>query len=217
MYKLYLGDSLSGLKQIDNDTFDLILADPPYFDYWTNFRKDKNSKLSKGIVQQDQEDQLQTLQECIRVLKPSCPFFFFTNWENTDWMMRPFKGLIRNMIIWDKGNWTAGSLKDSFGNKYEVILFGVKGKGWEIRGPRLPDIWEIPRKGTKRVHPTEKPVELYRRCIEIAVPPGSWICDPYGGSGASLQAALELNCHIVAWEIDEHYYRVIDERLRGLV
>jgi len=133
MYQVLNEDCLEALTRMDNDIFDLALIDPPYFDYKTGHRKDKGGKLSQSLVQQSQEDQLRTIQECIRTLKQDRAFFLFTNWEQSWWMMQRFHTHLRNMIIWDKGNWSAGDLKGSFGNKYEVILLGVKGK-WEYKG-----------------------------------------------------------------------------------
>ena len=205
-------DSLEALVRMDDGIFDLILLDPPYFDYKTGHRKDKEGKLSQSLVQQSRPDMLRTVQECFRTLKQDRALFIFTNWEQSWWMMEKFQSHIRNMIIWDKGNWSAGDLKGSFGNKYEVILLGVKGK-WEYKGKREPDIWEIPRMGTDRIHSTEKPVALYRKIIENSTDEGAFILDPYGGSGSSVQTALELNRNILAYEIDPDYHAGILRRI----
>lgn len=205
-------DSLEALTQMDEGIFDLAVIDPPYFDYKTSYRQDKAGKLSQSLVQQSQEDQLRTIQECVRTLKQDRAFFIFTNWEQSWWVQARFYTHLRNMIIWDKGNWTAGDLKGSFGNQYEVILLGVKGK-WEYKGRRESDIWTIPRVGTNRLHPTEKPVELYRKIIENSTDEGAFILDPYGGSGSSVIAALELNRNILVYEIDPVYHNRIERRI----
>ena len=209
---IYNIDCVEGLATLEENTFDLILADPPYFGYQTSHRKDKQDKLSQAIVYQPQDEQVRTMHKCIKLLKQDRSFWFFTNWENTHWMYTPFKSLIRNQIIWDKGNWTAGDLKGSFGNTYEVILLGAKGK-WEYSGRRECDIWSIPRVGTNRIHITEKPVALYKKIIENSTQPGDWILDPYLGSGASVIAALELGRNIIGYEIDKVYFSRIEERI----
>ncbi len=209
---IFQEDCLEALKQMDNDIFDLILSDPPYMEYKTSHRKDKESKLSQAIIYQDQKDQVETIRECIRVLKPDRAFFIFTNWQNIWWMQQPLQSFLRNMIIWDKGNWTAGDLKGSFGNQYEVILLGVKGK-WEYKGKRESDIWTIPRVGTKRLHSCEKPVELYKKIIENSTDEGDLILDPYLGSAASAIAALELGRNLIGYELDPDYYKAAQERI----
>jgi site-specific DNA-methyltransferase (adenine-specific) len=201
---------------MESEIFDLALIDPPYTDYHSNHRQDKSSKLSKGIIQQTKEEQVAVIRESIRCLKNDCAFFVFTNWENIHWIQKPFQSFFRNMIIWDKGNWTAGDLNGSFGNKYEVVFLGVKGKDWSYRGGRDNDIWSIARPGTNRVHPTEKSVELYTKCIQIATDPGAYILDPYCGSGASAVAAVQLGCNFFGYELDKYYWTKIQERLDGV-
>lgn len=183
-------DCLMAVSELPDETFDLIVSDPPYMEYKTSHRKDKADKLSQNILYQDREEQIATIHQCIRVLKQDSAMYLFTNWMNIWWMQQPFESMIRNMIVWNKGNWTAGDLYGSFGNKYEVILLLSKGK-WKYEGARESDIWEIPRMGTTRIHPTEKPVDLYKKIILNSCKEGDLILDPYGGSGASVIAALE--------------------------
>ncbi len=216
MYNVINGDCLAGLMDLPDETADLVLLDAPYYDYKTSHRKDKDSKLSQSLVQQSQEDQLRVVQESIRVLKTGCAFFYFTNWQESWWFQKRFHTFLRNEIIWDKGNWTAGHLEGSLANTYEVIFLGTKGQGWKVRGPRIADIWNIPRVGTNRTHPTEKPVSLYQKCIEISTDPGALIIDPYGGSGSSCEAAVKFNRNILVWEIDTEYHAGIVARMEGL-
>ena len=44
------GDCLEAISQMDEGIFDLVLSDPPYFEYKTGHRKDKESKLSQALV-----------------------------------------------------------------------------------------------------------------------------------------------------------------------
>lgn len=213
MERIIQGDCLEALSRMDDEIFDLVLIDSPYFDYKTHYRQDKTDKLSQSLIQQDQKDQLRVITECIRVLKSGCAFFYFTNWQEAWWFQERFHTFLRNEIIWDKGNWSAGDLEGSLGNRYEVAFLGTKGSGWKVRGARENDIWNIPRVGTKRIHPTEKPVDLYKKCIELSTDQGALILDPYGGSGSSVIAALELNRSIICYELDKEYHSRIIRRV----
>ncbi|MGW8177245.1 MAG: DNA-methyltransferase [bacterium] len=216
-------DSLDALKNMEGEElFDLILLDPPYFDYKTNYRKDKKGKLSQSLVQQDIDDQLETVRECIKKLKTGHAFYFFTNWQEAWWFQAKFYTFLRNEIIWYKGNWTAGDLEGSFASCYEVIFLGVKGKGWEYNGERLPDIWGakikgeedvLPRVGTNRIHATEKPVNLYKKLIELSTEPGAYVLDPYVGSGASAVAAMQTGRLFLGYEKDKDYWKVAVDRV----
>ncbi len=207
------GDSLEALIKMESGIADLALIDPPYFDYKTGHRKDKDGKLSQSLVQQDRDSQLRTVQECIRILKDNRAFFFFTNWQEAWWFQERFSSFLRNEIVWDKGNWTAGDLEGSLGCKWEAIFLGGKGR-WKLKDKRLNDIdgWDIPRVSTDRVHPTEKPVDLYVKIIELATEPGDLVIDPYLGSGASMEAAIRTGRNFLGWDIDEYYYKVCLER-----
>jgi len=213
VYNVICGDCLEALKSMDNEIFDLVLIDAPYFDYKTGFRKDKEGKLSQPLVQQDQRDQLEVVTECIRVLKTGCAFYYFTNWQEAWWFQERFHTFLRNEIVWEKNNWAAGDLEGSFGCKWEAIFLGTKGRGWKHRGGRAHDIWEFDRVGTKRTHSTEKPLALYKQLIEVSTEPGALILDPYGGSGVSVIAALETGRNIICYEIDEEYKIGIDRRI----
>lgn len=217
------GDCLDALKNMEEEEmFDLCLIDPPYFDYRTNYRNDKKGKLSQSLVQQSQEDQLLVVEECIKRLKNGRAFYFFTNWQEAWWFQRRFHTHLRNEIIWYKGNWTAGDLEGSFGSSYEVIFLGIKGKGWEYKGSRLPDLWAndtglfIPRMGTNRIHATEKPVNLYKKIIEISTEPGAFVFDPYVGSGSSAEACFITNRMFLGYEIDGEYHKRAIERIANL-
>ncbi len=212
--QVILGDCLEYLAKMDDCIADLVLIDAPYFDYKTGHRQDKEDKLSQSLIQQSRDDQIRVVRECIRVLKDGKSFWYFTNWQESWWFQEKFYTFLRNEIIWDKGNWSAGHLEGSFGNKYEVIFLGTKGRGWTYKGGRLHDIWtDIPRVGTNRSHPTEKPVELYKKIMELTTDEGDLIIDPYSGSGSSVIATLELNRNILCYEIDPEYHSRITRRI----
>jgi site-specific DNA-methyltransferase (adenine-specific) len=221
------GDCLEGLKSLEGEMFDLALLDPPYFDYKTGHRKaGGDEKLSQSLVQQSREDQLETVRETIKHLKTDSAFFFFTNWQEAWWFQEKFHSFLRNEIIWDKGNWAAGDLKGSFGCRYEVAFLGCKGSGWTYQGERIQDIWSnlfekehkynLNRVGTDRIHSTEKPVDLYKKCIEVATKPGAFVFDPYCGSGSSAEAAYLTGRNFLGYEIDTEYHKRILERLARL-
>jgi DNA modification methylase len=67
----------------------------------------------------------------------------------------------------------------------------------EAQGPALQNIWtdvyNITRTDIdKRRYPTQKPIALLRRIIEVATDPGDLVLDPFSGSGTTVAAALSL-------------------------
>lgn len=60
---------------------------------------------------------------------------------------------------------------------------------------------------TEKIHPTQKPIGLLSRIIEIFTDEGDVIIDPCAGSGSSLIAALRLNRKAFGFEIKKDFYR----------
>ncbi len=57
-----------------------------------------------------------------------------------------------------------------------------------------------------KIHPTQKPINVLKRLIEIFTDEGDVVIDPVCGSGATLRAAAELNRSSYGFEIDRKFY-----------
>ena len=64
-----------------------------------------------------------------------------------------------------------------------------------------------------RIHPTQKPVALYKWILSNYASPGDKILDTHVGSASSLIACYDLGFNFVGFEIDEEYYKLASERL----
>lgn len=64
-----------------------------------------------------------------------------------------------------------------------------------------------------RIHPTQKPVALYKWILSNYASPGDKILDTHVGSASSLIACYDLGFDFVGFEIDEEYYKLASERL----
>ena len=74
--------------------------------------------------------------------------------------------------------------------------------------------WEKDGKDVPKIHPTQKPVKVLKRLIEICTDPGDVVIDPCCGSGTTLRAAYELGRSAYGLEIDRNFYtRARDEML----
>lgn len=67
-----------------------------------------------------------------------------------------------------------------------------------------------------RIHPTQKPVALYKWILSNYASPGDKILDTHVGSASSLIACYDLGFDYVGFEIDEEYYRLASERLEAV-
>lgn len=65
-----------------------------------------------------------------------------------------------------------------------------------------------------RIHPTQKPVALYRWLLEKYAKPGQRVLDTHLGSGSHAIAAHYFGAHLTACEIDPDYFKAAMERIK---
>lgn len=73
--------------------------------------------------------------------------------------------------------------------------------------------WERDGKDVPKIHPTQKPVNVLKKLIEIFTDPGETVIDPCCGSGSTLRAASELGRNAFGFEIDRNFYRGAKEKM----
>jgi len=100
---------------------------------------------------------------------------------------------------------------------YETDQNGEIVWGKEKKGVALGDVWEIPYlnpKATERSgYPTQKPVLLLERVIEISTEKNDVVLDPFCGSGTTLVAAALLDRQYIGIDISEDACKMTEERL----
>jgi site-specific DNA-methyltransferase (adenine-specific) len=210
-------DCLDGLKLIPDELIDLICMDAPYLiNYSTNHRKNKNHDFCTPIAgDSDQQLIIDIIPELYRVLKPNTAMYMFCSPDTIDF----FKPLVeeyfkvKNLIIWSKGNWTAGDLKAQYGKSYEIIIYANKGRRI-FNGKRLSDIWSFARvAGKNQLHQNQKPVELVEQMVEKSSNVGDIVLDPFIGSGTTAVACKNTGRNYIGFEINEEYVKITEKRL----
>ena len=75
-------------------------------------------------------------------------------------------------------------------------------------------LWERDsRKEYPKIHPTQKPVSVLKRLIEVFTDPGDVVIDPCAGSGSTLRAARELGRNSYGFEVDRTFYQKAAEQM----
>jgi site-specific DNA-methyltransferase (adenine-specific) len=99
--------------------------------------------------------------------------------------------------------------------EHAVVLYRDKlpkfrnGRTEEQKGKMILNWFEWKRDSIKeypKVHPTQKPVNLIKRLIEIFTDEGDVVIDPVAGSGTTLRAAYEMNRNSFGFEIEKKFY-----------
>ncbi|MFM6916440.1 MAG: DNA-methyltransferase, partial [Dolichospermum sp.] len=63
------------------------------------------------------------------------------------------------------------------------------------------------------LHPTEKPLEIMKRLVEMLTPEGGTVLDPFAGSGTTAVACKELGRNYICIEKEREYVDIIHQRL----
>lgn len=85
------------------------------------------------------------------------------------------------------------------------------------KGAKPKDVFEIPtltnNSWEREDHPTQKPIELVKKCILASSTTNSLIVDPFGGSGTTYAVAEAFNRKWLGNDISSQYCEIIKERL----
>ena len=166
--KLINGNCLDTLKNIPNESIDLIVTDPPYPTTSRGNAGNSGGMLQKDINKKGKVFTYNNINckeyapEFYRLLKDGSHCYVMTNHINLIDMLNTFTDVGFHFIkslIWNKGNKIMGQY---YMSQYEYILFFRKGKGKKINNCGTSDILSIPNKKTKdkdgkNIHDTENP------------------------------------------------------------
>lgn len=233
-YTLLKGDALELLPLFEPNTFDAVICDPPYASgstttkgrMMTTARKYTNAKVNNPLPNfaGDQQDQLSWtvwtimwMNKVKEVLKDGGVFAFFIDWRQLPAMSIAIQiaGLTwRGTAVWDKRN--SRPQKGRFRQQTEYVMWGSKGKLDIKRNvPVLPGLYSYSNvQGAKRLHQTQKPLQLMRDIVKFCEPNGL-ILDPFVGSGSTLHAAILEGHNAVGIEKTDSYYEIAKERLEN--
>lgn len=193
---------------------DLILSDPPYgVGYVTSWRLHDDPQ--RVPVEGDGD---------LSMLSEAWPLCMSALWNNRHWYVFASPRMIgtvgailtghKHILAWDKGDrGTVGDLKCGFGEAWEAIFYGMKGRR-PLNGPRPRTVIRRDWSSTMDpVHPTVKPTSLLAQLIEWSTHTGEIVLDPFMGSGTTLRAAKDLNRKSIGIEIEEKYCEIAANRL----
>lgn len=217
-------DCLEGLKEIPDNSVDLVVTDPPYFLSMGHAGSGTNANRSEQLNSNRVFNDLaictpfykQLFAEYRRVLKEDGSFYFFTDWRGYAYYFPLLNAElpVRNLLVWDKKS-GPGSF---YSFAHELIVFGTyKGKTKAGVGT---NIWRTAAFNTgakktngEKVHPTQKPWELIAKAIEDATEPSAVVLDTFMGSGTTAVAAIKTGRHYIGFELDEKYHAIAMERI----
>jgi site-specific DNA-methyltransferase (adenine-specific) len=91
--------------------------------------------------------------------------------------------------------------------EYGLILYRDRLPKFRNYGKMIFNCMDWPRDNeSEKIHPTQKPIELLKKLIEIFTDEGDVVIDPCAGSGSTIVAALQLNRKGYGFEIKKDFY-----------
>lgn len=225
------GDSKEIIKRIPDNSIDFILTDPPYNlgQHSTgNIPLPGRSAMNNDVAEWDLIDfkPEEWADEFIRILKPTGNLFIFTSYNQIG---RWYNCLDRkfdtsNFMIWHKTNPAPKIFKAGFLNSCEMIFTCWNKKHtWnfisqaEMHNFVESPICMRPERLSDPKHPTQKPISILKKMIEIASNEDDIIFDPFMGVGSIGVAALELERRFIGIELDENYFNAAKKRIDSIL
>lgn len=179
-YVLYRGDSLALLDQFEDQTFDLIFADPPYFLSNGGFTCSggKRAAVKKGDWDQSQgleSDHAFTsawLKACQRVLKPSGTIWVSGTQHvifSVGFAMQQLGYKLLNTVTWYKPNASPHLACRYFTHSSELLIWASPGGKGKLQhkfnyhdmkaangGKQMRDVWALPKAGEEEIDADEQ-------------------------------------------------------------
>ena len=218
-------DCVMGMKQLPDESIDLVIADPPFgiaFDGKSSVYNRDERLVIEGYEETNEsylEFTTRWLAELPRIMKPETSAYVFSGWTNLDAVLQGAQnaGLVTlNHLIWHYpfGVYTKKRFVTSH---YHIVLL--------VKNPRKyffnklenypEDVWSIKRQYRTGLakNATKLPLEVVSRCIDFSSKPGDIVLDPFMGNGTTAVAAKLNLRRFIGFEINEKLRPLLEKEI----
>jgi len=200
-----LGDCYELIKDLPDNSVDLILTDPPY------------GINKEGVIGDDSLDTFKNIQdELYRVLKTDrWAVFFVPNGRLPEVLeFMPFDYVWSCMVFYSNMQ----RVNHIPIGRCMTSMYIVFKKGNPKTNRKIWDIQKYVYRGEDIVkHPSPKPIVVCERIVTAFSKPNDMVFDPFLGSGTTLMACRNTGRNGLGYEINEEYEQVIKERIKESV
>jgi len=230
--KIYNEDCFDLLNSLSIKSIDLIITDPPYWHKKSpgkpySQRKNYNTKsifsnsnLYKpdGLMMKYMSDfngdmVYKLLNEFKRIMKKMNAYIFcndtlipyYTIWaENNNYMF--------SILIWEKPLSIINKNRFSQNIEYIVRIYEY---GTALNKRKENYLYNKVKKYSinKKVHPTQKPLDLMREILMVSSKENYLVLDPFIGSGTTAIACIKEKCNFIGCEISSEYFKIAKNRI----
>lgn len=226
------GEATDKFKDLQAESVDLIIADPPY-----NLNKDYGNKSDSKSFDEYISFTKDWTKQATRILKPNGTIYVFMGFRFISYLYQILENdnslYFNNWICWF---YTQGiGKKKGFSPRHDDILMFTKSKDFtfnlddvripqkfyrsvnNMRGANPGDVWEFSHihycQENRQNHPTQKPEGLMERMILASSNENDLVVDPFSGSGTTLRVCQQLKRDCVGIELNEEYIKLTEKRL----
>jgi DNA modification methylase len=203
--KIIHADCYEVLKQLGDKSVDLVLTDPPYgigYDVAQNQISDSGRVSNSGRWKRyacyewdNAPPDIEVITEMLRVSQNQIMW-------GGNYMRLPQSSC---WLVWNKiqrGYMTDGEIAWTSANDKPIRIFDMSRADSYIN------------KCDGKCHPTQKPVPLFKWCLELFTKPDDLVLDPFAGSGTTALACHALNRRFICIEQELEYVNIARNRLR---
>lgn len=204
--KVILGDNMEYMKTLPDGHFELAIVDVPYGIGESGKTNKTRAKLatSKDYGNKDWDKEPPTKEyfnELIRISK-----------NQIIWGANHFIDLIPYRsscwIVWDKDN----GLTDFADSELAYTSFKTAVRNFKFKWQGM--LQQNMKNKEVRIHPTQKPVALYKWILKNYAKPNDKIFDSHVGSGSIRIACHDMGFDFTGCEIDEDYFNDQEARFK---
>jgi len=197
---------MDGIAEMKDNQFELAIVDVPYgINVNVSMgrrRKDQKSLYHRFSGSDTKSPDLFYFQELIRVSKNQII------WGANHFIEKIPNANTKSWIVWDK----------KFSND---VSFAAAELAW-TSFDKVIKLYSRSSADKNRIHPTEKPADLYKWLLQNYAKEGDKILDTHLGSGSIAIACHDLKFDLVGYELDKEYYdsacdRLAKHRSQGLL
>lgn len=191
-------DCMEGMKQYPDKYFELAIVDPPYGNI-DAIGLINNKKLNKQSTKRKQYHIFENIQ-------PNDEYYIELDRISKHQIIwgGNFLGLCGGAIVWKKNGTAFGEAEIAICSTHKSVkIFEYTWNGMIQQDMKNKEI---------RIHPTQKPVSLYKWILDKYANKGDKIIDTHLGSGSSRIAAYDMGFDFTGFELDKDYFEAQEKR-----